>query len=654
MNKLKYLAFSLYFVFSFFFSFLPAYAEEKFRDYQVHIKIEEDASLLVREKILVNVEGDKILRGITRYFPTRAYSDEGLDIYTYEFLSIKEGVRLTSYVARYGFDIASLATGREDVILSPGLYEFQIIYRTKGHISYLEDYDEIYFNALTTQNIFPVEKARVSVELPNDSEPLFFEVFTGYEGEANSDYFWLNETSVQTSRPYQSGEGMTIAVGFEKGLVAFYENPLEVIFEYRDHMFIALILLMFIYLFCLYIFVYKSKNKSLTVIPIYEPTEPLSPSLAAYFHKKESSITMLYSTIVWSAVQGFLRMDLSDEKNIILEAKQAQEENFKEEDRWIYKACLFFASKIFQTKDTLALNDNDGVLVYEYNALAKEAKNYAKKVMAWPIFLAIALAQGLLLLMMHYTYHPGVFYEVGPIDIWIVQLMVYAYFAIPVMLSKKSKRKRTLIVCLLIFFPAQFLICIDDLSFMLYYDILLLTPVFFFMPFAHSLTGKGKELENQALGLEMYIKMAEEDRLKILNAPEMNLDTYEKILPYAIALDCADAWEESFKKSSIDIEKSIDRDGGKGAKDDVDWISFGRGHSRGVLFSSGASIALTKGLMSAEDAIKSNIAHFKREQKARERREASARQSSSSRSSRGGGFGGSSGRGSGGGGTGGW
>jgi uncharacterized membrane protein len=47
-------------------------------------------------------------------------------------------------------------------------------------------------------------------------------------------------------------------------------------------------------------------------------------------------------------------------------------------------------------------------------------------------------------------------------------------------------------------------------------------------------------------GLALYIRVAEEDRLNILNPPEHTLQFFEKILPYAVALGLEDAWGKKF------------------------------------------------------------------------------------------------------------
>jgi uncharacterized membrane protein len=66
-----------------------------------------------------------------------------------------------------------------------------------------------------------------------------------------------------------------------------------------------------------------------------------------------------------------------------------------------------------------------------------------------------------------------------------------------------------------------------------------------------------RQLE-QVEGLAMYIGTAESERLKILNAPEDSLEIYEKLLPYAVALGCAEAWNKRFASVLADLDYKPD------------------------------------------------------------------------------------------------
>ena len=59
-------------------------------------------------------------------------------------------------------------------------------------------------------------------------------------------------------------------------------------------------------------------------------------------------------------------------------------------------------------------------------------------------------------------------------------------------------------------------------------------------------TISGRKLLDQVEGFRMYMKTAEEERLKILNPPEKTPELFEKYLPYALALDCENEWNAKF------------------------------------------------------------------------------------------------------------
>ena len=123
----------------------------------------------------------------------------------------------------------------------------------------------------------------------------------------------------------------------------------------------------------------------------------------------------------------------------------------------------------------------------------------------------------------------------------------------------------------------------------------------------------------------MYMKTAEEERLKILNPPEKTPELFERYLPYALALDCENEWNAKF--TAVLAAAAL-----AGATAPV-WYSgsnWNSGNMGGFTESLGSSLATSA---------------------------ASASQAPGSSSSSGGGFsggGGSSGGGGGGGGGGGW
>jgi len=61
-------------------------------------------------------------------------------------------------------------------------------------------------------------------------------------------------------------------------------------------------------------------------------------------------------------------------------------------------------------------------------------------------------------------------------------------------------------------------------------------------------TKLGAQTVSELQGFKMYLKTAEEHRLNILTPPERTPELFEKLLPYAIALNVENAWGKKFTK----------------------------------------------------------------------------------------------------------
>lgn len=58
---------------------------------------------------------------------------------------------------------------------------------------------------------------------------------------------------------------------------------------------------------------------------------------------------------------------------------------------------------------------------------------------------------------------------------------------------------------------------------------------------------QGAATFDKITGFRMFLMAAEKDRLEMLNPPAFTQETFEKFLPYAIALDCEIAWSKNFE-----------------------------------------------------------------------------------------------------------
>jgi uncharacterized membrane protein YgcG len=65
-------------------------------------------------------------------------------------------------------------------------------------------------------------------------------------------------------------------------------------------------------------------------------------------------------------------------------------------------------------------------------------------------------------------------------------------------------------------------------------------------------TVAGQRLRDEIDGFALYLKTAETARLETLQPPQMTPQLFEKFLPYAIALDCENAWSKKFEATLPD------------------------------------------------------------------------------------------------------
>ncbi|MDP6416694.1 MAG: DUF2207 domain-containing protein, partial [Gammaproteobacteria bacterium] len=71
-----------------------------------------------------------------------------------------------------------------------------------------------------------------------------------------------------------------------------------------------------------------------------------------------------------------------------------------------------------------------------------------------------------------------------------------------------------------------------------------LNVLFFFLLKRPTLAGRS--IMDEIEGFRMYLSVAEEERLNLLNPPDKTPELFEKYLPYALALDVENEWGEKF------------------------------------------------------------------------------------------------------------
>ena len=201
---------------------LPAFARESIKDLHSEIAVQKDASVIITERITVDREGDRIKRGIYRDLPkTKGVS--------YSVLSVSRDGASEPFFTENAGNYYRINTGNDNYLPRNGLYTFEIKYRATNVILGFDDHDEIYWNVTGNKWIFPIERASAKVVLPEGVKVKRFASYIGRRGSRASGEYDPETRLFSSPRPLDRGEGLTVAVGFDKGFVSLPRTDLDVL-----------------------------------------------------------------------------------------------------------------------------------------------------------------------------------------------------------------------------------------------------------------------------------------------------------------------------------------------------------------------------------------------------------------------------------------
>ncbi len=190
------------------------------------IVISADGSIEVSERIRVHSKGIDIRRGIMREIPT-IYENGGRKVLVpLTILAVERDGYAEPYSEYPLQNGVGLRIGSADYFLEDGEHEYLIRYQVERQIGRFADWDELYWNVNGNSWEFRIDRVSCTVQLPGSPAPadIRSQAYTGYYGSQDTDYTVLQPAAGQvrfeSSRPFESGEGLTIVVGFPKGLVA--------------------------------------------------------------------------------------------------------------------------------------------------------------------------------------------------------------------------------------------------------------------------------------------------------------------------------------------------------------------------------------------------------------------------------------------------
>ncbi len=480
---------------------------ERINSWHTDLTVAPDGQLTVTEEINAHVEGVEFKRGIVRKLPLHFTDHNGREHRVqYEFTAVNVfGATSPYHTAKEGDDLV-LYIGSEGNLLEPGDYPYSITYTTKGQVGFFPDHDEIYWNVNGNGWAFTIDSISALIHLPPTAQVKQTACYTGEMGStenACTDSIIDARTVYFQGRPMGYYEGLTVAVGFQKGVVA--EPPPPTFFEQYAVPLVGGVITLLLLLYYFITWARHGRDPDMpTVIPLFEPPDNLSPASVAMVMEGSSDNDHITPAMISLAVKGHIRIDEKKE-DVLLGL-------FKKETYTIVK--LKGGSGLPREEQEL-LNrmfgsgkeqfEIDGTYDADVQSMASAFRSTLRD--QWHTFLS----------------------KGNNWRFWWIPMLSVAVCIISLIVLHNS-------------FSGD-----NDV---LYIAAFLVANVILFLLYVYLIKRPSEEkqaLRARLFGFKMYLSAAEEKQLQHFNPPTMTPEVFEKYLPYAIAFKVEEVWGERFQ-----------------------------------------------------------------------------------------------------------
>ena len=542
-----------------------AQSVELIKRFESDVEVQSNGDLIVTENITVNVELREIRRGILRDFPTVYSLRDGRRVAIgFEVLSVQRNGWDEKYSTESLFNGTRIRIGDPSQMLSRGEVTYTIKYRTTRQIGFYPDFDELYWNVTGTGWTFDIENVVATIKLPVGAKIQARSFYTGAQGAKGQDARVVGENEnlivFRNTQKLPARNGLTVAIAWQKGIVSPPGPLLAARYFVFDNIAASLSLLGFATVFFYFFyqwFRYGRDPAKGMIIPVFEPPSGVSAAGMRFIDKYATYDNKTFTAaIVELGVKGHLKITEKDnvtsvEKRdggrTIYDGEEAVKRHFFPKDK--HKTLELKKEnhvRIGGANDALKTN-----LKRLYDDLFRN--NYGK----WSLGLFLTLAAVVLCLTGIGLQFSGAF----AIDAFLGTLLPI----IPLLLASfalnngfTARDDNGFLVSVGIIFgilPAAIGLWYVWRSVDGIYALIPTLCAFastilcaFYLEWMEAPTPQGRKMLDHIEGFREYLGTADEGpRLEALNPPAKTPELFERMLPYAIALDVENTWAEKFK-----------------------------------------------------------------------------------------------------------
>lgn len=486
-----------------------AYAQDfTIEKFHADITVQEDSELTVKETIEVEFQRPK--HGIYREIPFQYEDERGSKITTP--LSVHSVTDLSGrdwkYRATRKGNVLNIRIGDSQSYVERR-QTYVISYTVRNAVLFFEDHDELYWNVTGNFWWAPIDKAsaRVTLAVKNKSQHLWAACYTGASGskEAACEYAALhNSGEFSATRGLNSKEGLTIAFGWDKGLVAPPSawNKFLWALNIRENWVFVLPFFSLIFMVGLWRSRGRDPRIKESVTVMYEPPQyknvSLTPGEVGALVDEKLDPRDITSTIVGLAVKGFLTIEETKTEGLIFDSNDYYLKRLKEPDESLSPFEKILMTSIFTSE-----------LPVPGRMISELKNNFYKE-----LDLLKSTLYGELVNKKYFLVSPDKVRKV-----YLTAGVVLILFSILVLTWLMQSPKSVVA------------------------GILMGLPVLAFARVMPAKTKAGSSAYMDILGFQEFMSRAEKDKLQRMGDKEL----FSKFLPYAIALDVVDNWAKAFE-----------------------------------------------------------------------------------------------------------
>ena len=459
-----------------------------------------------------------INHGIFRDFPATYISRFGIKtVVPFAIKRISRNGNEEQYTTQPLSNGVRIYIGSPDMALPIGVQLFIVEYETKYQLIFHENKDELYWNVNGNGWAFTTDSVFCQVTFPGDAVITEQACYTGIQDNTKRNCICKPGNSsiinFYTDSKLQPKEGLTIAASIQKGIIqppTIYEALVNLaIANWQLSAMVAIFF--FVLLLHLYFWNRYGKDpKEGVIYPRFDPPHGLSPADVGFIYNQDFKNELFSAALV----------DLAIKKAIVI--------NVSELGASLYKSYSYEFTKP--------------------DFVDPQLFDVAKNSYKWDL-------KNLFGLKVSAVYNPRLVDLVTILKDHLFQTLQTDHKKNKIKKGYFVKNQTSLIVgaaLLALIFIATFVSFLGDLKalqlipiFIVFNATCILQYIFKKLLPAYSM--EGMKLKDEIEGFKMYLSTAEEKRYDALNAPEKSIATFEKFLPYAIALDCQIQWGNTFE-----------------------------------------------------------------------------------------------------------